>query len=502
LQRRKEESHALSVLTLEKFVEKSWQSRNSKAVASTATSTRGKLLQRKCACGGQAGQSENDCEDCKKKKTLQRQAAGPAAQPPAPPIVHEVLKSPGQPLDPATRNFFELRFGHDFSRVRVHTDDRAASSARAVNAAAYTVGNDVVFDSNHRPADGKSRQLVAHELAHVVQQETSIPSLNGDPGSLRVAPSDDGAEHEAEKAAKNLGSVSPSAHEPPAVRRAPPDAGTKQAQPTQTQPSPYTQALTQIQTLDPVMYGYLSKATLNGASTAVRVQNATDNSTTPPTQIQITFNLVVKEAVLPANVDAAFNGGVPVIGGQGTSRTFTANMEMSVSKTASTALAENLFHEGIHMLLFMDDLLPGGSPHGAALTNYKKIAAASPDFGPMNSQLATMLATKLKLTQAQGQKQAGDLVNDVIEEKYVRDQEAAKFHAPFTNRALASTYILKDLNDVGISVPITDIAFQSIAQAAARIMDDIDQKVKAAQPSTPLPAQKQPAQTPQGTKKP
>ena len=454
-------------------MEKSWQSRNPKAVMSTAMSARSKLLQRKCACGGQASQSESECEDCK-KKSLQRQAAGPAAPATAPPIVHQVLDSPGQPLDPATRNFFEPRFGHDFSRVRVHTDDRAAESARAVNAAAYTVGSDIVFGPNqYRPSQGKGNQLVAHELTHVVQQETSMASPGSAPGSLPIAPSDDGAEHEAEKVANNLGSVSPSAHEPPAVRRAPPDAGTKQAQPTQTQPqpSPYSKALTQLQTLDPVMYGYLSKATLNGASTAVRVQNATDNSTTPPTQIQITFNLIVKEAVLPANVDASFNGGVPVIGGQGTSRTFTANMEMSISKTASAALAENLFHEGIHMLLFMDDLLPGGSPHGAALTNYKKIAAASPDFAPMSSQLATLLATKLKLTQAQGQKQAGDLINDIIEEKYVRDQESAKFNAPFTNRALASTYILKDLNDVGISVPITDVAFQSIAQAAARIMD-------------------------------
>jgi len=417
--------------------------------------------------------------------------------------VHEVLNSPGQPLDPATRNFFEPRFGHDFSRVRVHTDDRAAESARAVNAAAYTVGNDVVFDSNHRPADGKSRQLVAHELAHVVQQDAGTSFRGSSSGPVRISPPDDGPEREAEHAAKSLGSVPPSAHERPAVRRAPPDAGTKQAQPTQTQPqpSPYSKALTQLQTLDPVMYGYLSKATLNGASTAVRVQNATDNSTTPPTQIQITFNLIVKEAVLPANFDASFNGGVPVIGGQGASRTFTANMEMSISKTASAALAENLFHEGIHMLLFMDDLLPGGSPHGAALANYKKIAAASPDFAPMSSQLATLLATKLKLTQAQGQKQAGDLINDIIEEKYVRDQEAAKFNAPFTNRALASTYILKDLNDVGISVPITDVAFQSIAQAAARIMDAIDQQTKAAQPTTP-PVQHPPAQKPAAQKKP
>jgi hypothetical protein len=497
------EPHAVSVLTLEKSVEKSWQSRNSKLVASTAMPSRGKLLQRKCACGGQASQSEGECADCKKKKTLQRQAAGQAAPATAPPIVHQVLDSPGQPLDPATRNFFEPRFGHDFCRVRVHTDDRAAESARSVNAAAYTVGNDVVFDSNHRPADGKSRQLVAHELAHVVQQETSMSFRGSSSGPLRISPPDDGPEREAEHAAKSLGKVSPSAHERPAVRRAPPDAGTKQAQPTQTQPqpSPYSKALTQLQTLDPVMYGYLSKATLNGASTAVRLQNATDNSTTPPTQIQITFNLIVKEAVLPANVDADFNGGVPVIGGQGTSRTFTANMEMSISKTASVALAENLFHEGIHMLLFMDDLLPGGSPHGAALTNYKKIAAASPDFAPMSSQLATLLATKLKLTQAQGQKQAGDLINDIIEEKYVRDQEAAKFNAPFTNRALASTYILKDLNDVGISVPITDVAFQSIAQAAARIMDAIDQQTKAAQPTAP-PVQNPPAQKPAAQKKP
>jgi len=484
-------------------VEKSWQSRNSKLVASTAMPSRGKLLQRKCACGGQASQSETECDDCK-KKTLQKKSAGPAAASSsvAPPIVHEVLNSPGQPLDAASRQFFEPRFGHDFSRVRVHTDDRAGDSARAVNASAYTVGNDVVFASNHyRPADTSSRQLIAHELAHVVQQDAGTSFPGSRDGSLRIAPPDDGPEREAEHAAKSLGSITPSAHERPAIRRAPPDAGTKQAQPTQTQPSPYSKALTQIQTLDSVMYGYLSKATLNGASTAVRVQNATDNSTTPPTQIQITFNLIVKEAVLPANVDAEFNGGVPVIGGQGTSRTFTANMEMSISKTASAALAENLFHEGIHMLLFMDDLLPGGSPHGAALTNYKKIAAASPDFAPMNSQLATLLATKLKLTQAQGQKQAGDLVNDIIEEKYVRDQEAAKFNAPFTNRALASTYILKDLNDVGISVPITDVAFQSIAQAAARIMDAIDQQTKAAQPTTP-PVQNPPAKKPAAQKKP
>ena len=63
-----------------------------------------------------------------------------------PSIVHEVLRSPGQPLDATTRGFMEPRFGYDFRAVRVHTDSQAAESARAVNALAYTVGRDVVRD--------------------------------------------------------------------------------------------------------------------------------------------------------------------------------------------------------------------------------------------------------------------------------------------------------------------------------------------------------------------
>lgn len=483
---------------------KSWQSRNSKVVASTATSTRGKLLQRKCACGGQASQSESECEDCKKKKTLQRHAAGPAAQPAAPPIVHEVLNSPGQPLDPATRNFFEPRFGHDFSRVRVHTDDRAANSARAVNASAYTVGRDIVFDANqYRPLQGKGNQLVAHELAHVVQQETSVPSVSTGPGSLRIAPPDDGPEREAEHAAKSLGNISPSAHERPAVRRAPPDAGTKQAQPTQTQPSPYSQALTQIQTLDPVMYGYLSKATLNGPSTAVRIVNAVDNSVTPPINIQITFNLQVKQVTLGANLAADFQGGVPVIAGQGNSKTVTADMVMAVDSNSTSPLAQNLFHEGVHMLLFMDDLLPGGSPHGAALTNYKKIANAHPDMARLTTQLTTLISNGLaqqKQNAASAGKMASELLDDLWEEKYVRDQEKAKFNAAFTNRALAATQILHDLNTQNINPSPTDVLFQSVALAAAGIMDAIDQQTKAAQPATPV--QNPPAKKPASQKKP
>ncbi|MFY9608511.1 MAG: DUF4157 domain-containing protein [Blastocatellia bacterium] len=90
---------------------------------------------------------------------------------PAPPIVNDVLSSPGQPLDLATRAFFEPRFGHDFSRARIHTDSQAAESARSVNAMAFTVGWDVVLGAGqYAPETVAGKRLLAHELTHVVQQ--------------------------------------------------------------------------------------------------------------------------------------------------------------------------------------------------------------------------------------------------------------------------------------------------------------------------------------------
>jgi len=89
----------------------------------------------------------------------------------APDIVHEVLRSPGAPLDRAARSFMEPRFGHDFSRVRIHANAKAGDSARAVNARAYAVGANVVFDHGaYAPESEAGRRLLAHELAHVVQQ--------------------------------------------------------------------------------------------------------------------------------------------------------------------------------------------------------------------------------------------------------------------------------------------------------------------------------------------
>ena len=94
-----------------------------------------------------------------------------------PPIVGDVLHSPGRPLDPAARAFMQPRFGHDFSRVRIHADSKAAESARAVNALAYTVGQDVVFGAGrYAPTTSQGQKLLAHELTHVVQQRQAAES--------------------------------------------------------------------------------------------------------------------------------------------------------------------------------------------------------------------------------------------------------------------------------------------------------------------------------------
>lgn len=96
-----------------------------------------------------------------------------------PPIVQEVLRSPSQPLDSDTRAFMDSRFGYDFSQVRVHTDAKAAESAQAVNALAYTVNQDLVFGSGHyAPNTFDGQRLIAHELAHVVQQHSLSPQSN------------------------------------------------------------------------------------------------------------------------------------------------------------------------------------------------------------------------------------------------------------------------------------------------------------------------------------
>ncbi len=166
------------------------------------------LVQRKCACGNRTS-GAGGCEECKKKNLgLQRSPAQPSGVSNVPPSVGGALRSPGQPLDGPTRGFMETRFGRDFSHVRVHADEGAGASARAVNARAYTVGGDIVFGAGeYRPHEATGQKLLAHELAHTVQQahfSSAAPQA-----SLEIGPADDPLEHAADRAAEQVMSASP-----------------------------------------------------------------------------------------------------------------------------------------------------------------------------------------------------------------------------------------------------------------------------------------------------
>ena len=181
------------------------------------------ILQRKCACGNHTV-AGGECGCAQKKSGLQRKLtigasndplereadrvadqvmAAPAhsavsGAPPriqryagqatagsdtAPASVDRVLASSGRPLEPALQQDMEQRFGHDFSRVRVHSGGAAEQSAREVNAHAYTVGHNIVFGAGRfAPGTHEGRRLIAHELTHVVQQNSinqNGPSVQG-----------------------------------------------------------------------------------------------------------------------------------------------------------------------------------------------------------------------------------------------------------------------------------------------------------------------------------
>ena len=178
----------------------------------------GLRLQRKCACGSPTASLTGECVECKSKKRIQTKLSIGASNDPleheadrvadqvlaapthsavsgAPPriqrftgqaashadavpaSVDRVLASSGRPLEPTLRQDMEHRFGHDFSRVRVHSGGEAEQSARDVNAKAYTVGHDMVFGTGqYAPGTPQGARLLAHELTHSVQQGTGAPT--------------------------------------------------------------------------------------------------------------------------------------------------------------------------------------------------------------------------------------------------------------------------------------------------------------------------------------
>src|SRR5215813_7160325 len=162
-------------------------------------------LQPKCACGGSCSNCKGETPDEQPTGLqLKRVNGSVSGLREAPTLVHDVLRSPGQPLDASTRAFMEPRFGHDFSRVRVHASSAGEESAKQINAHAYTLGSNIVFGSGqYAPGTTDGRRLLAHELTHVVQQTgDGLWSMHDDSRVQRDAlepPSGDMSDEEVEE---------------------------------------------------------------------------------------------------------------------------------------------------------------------------------------------------------------------------------------------------------------------------------------------------------------
>ena len=132
---------------------------------------------------------QRKCDNCKEEEKMQRKEIDREELTADNNIENYVggLQSGGQPLPNEARNFYEPRFGYDFSNVKIHTDNVAAKSAQSINALAYTSGSNIVFNTNqYSPNTDSGKKLLGHELTHVVQQGGSIQAKKIQRAVVRV----------------------------------------------------------------------------------------------------------------------------------------------------------------------------------------------------------------------------------------------------------------------------------------------------------------------------
>jgi hypothetical protein len=123
---------------------------------------------------GEEQELQRQPEEIKEEETLNAKESSAGFSKASPDMESNIknMHGGGKPLTESERGFFESHFGHDFSAVRIHTDARAAETARVLNAKAFTTSRDIAFgEGKYDPDTRKGKKLLAHELTHVLQQE-------------------------------------------------------------------------------------------------------------------------------------------------------------------------------------------------------------------------------------------------------------------------------------------------------------------------------------------
>ncbi|MCB9267671.1 MAG: DUF4157 domain-containing protein [Lewinellaceae bacterium] len=139
-------------------------------------------VQRKCAACESGGAPCPKCAEEEGKGLVQTKAQGTGGAAVSPALAGQIqhARGGGQALDTGARSFMESRFGRDFSGIRIHADNQAAQMSRQLNAEAFTIGRDIYFNNGYfSPESSQGKQLLAHELAHAVQQGAAGRLSNG-----------------------------------------------------------------------------------------------------------------------------------------------------------------------------------------------------------------------------------------------------------------------------------------------------------------------------------
>lgn len=423
-----------------------------RAAARPAVSSDIPGARRKCSCGGSCDKCQGEQGQEHEKLQMKRSGPGDSGQTAAPPIVHGVLSSPGQPLDEAARTLMEPRFGRDFSHVRVHADTQASDSVRGLNALAYTVGNDVVFDAGqYTMGSNEGRKLIAHELAHVVQQgfTTQVIQRKDDKKKKAATTNFKLIFNEIKTRNPDLAelitpqSIDPKLQkDPPAIKGGPLKDGQEHI---------WRVSVTAVQGLNS------------------KIGRGREKETKAKGHKQVTHVLNIQWG-LPLASDPEF-----------------VKQTKSENEAFTLTAAEPLFHELLHARIMME-----GDPHWTS-----QHTQVFQDFTTLMQIADSSVVDKERksLRQVIGQMAAGggedvaraqdQFYEFLVHEKYDADTEGKAFGKSYPNALIAQRYSAVVARSLGAGDPAFKVLISKLTATAENFFDRLDQAAKPSTPSTP-----------------
>ncbi len=388
----------------------------------------------------------------------------------APPPVSDVLRAPGEPLDSTTRAFMEARFGRDLSQVRVHADQRAAHSARGLNALAYTVGQDVVFGAGqYRVGSSEGRKLIAHELTHVLQQGFARraiqrqPKKQKDPPAKKPTTNSKLVYDEIKKRNPDLAElITPasidfrSPKEPPAIKGGPMKGGEEH--------------LWKVRVL--ASQGFRGSQIVKGEEKRLKMKGG----------VQVTHFLDLTWA-LPLAPGKEF-----------------LQQTSSPDEAFTLSAAEPLYHELLHARIMMEGDPNWTSQHTQVFLDFTSLMQIA-NSAALNKERQALKQEIGPLAAGGGQVKDVTLAQDnyyefLVHEKYDADTAGKAFGKSYSNALIAKNYSkVVALRLVPDDFPALKVLTDKLAAAAEKLFDKLDQAAKTTAPSTPTgspPASKQP----------